>query len=101
MDKQNIRSFSLASLAVSVSTAALMGATGVAKAEDPVMCFMGPCTFLAFLHGYEQFPPQTVWATSTCYQDSYYSCACYHPEGWGPWNLPYEVIFENPYQCYD
>jgi hypothetical protein len=41
MERKNVRSMSLASLAVSVSAAALLGVSSVAKADDPWWCLVG------------------------------------------------------------
>lgn len=89
-----MRTFSLASLAVSVSAAALMGVSNVAEADSLSACLQNyPCDALVY------FPHEgAAWFVSGfCGYGFYGDCACYIPPTEG---VPEGIVINGAYDCY-
>ena len=102
MNTRNRKSISLASLAVGVSAAAMIGISGLAAAEDPPVCWAGyPCYFYdPFFEYWEYHTPYDPYIWGQC--DPYSlgdpcQCTVYpQPPFWylAPKSYP------SPEQCY-
>ena len=100
MNSSNVRSFSMASLAVSVSAAALLGVSGVASADDPWYCNeQAPCR----TNPADDYYSFWGWDGQCAYGEG--GCACV-AEGHGvdPWSNPPQIfsymVYSNVPECY-